>query len=163
MDLMTTITSSPRAESHAHTFRQRWTKDIHRLTISRYSPAMRRGRLLLVLLLGLFGLLAAACGDDSGTSAASSASGSDSTAATSAPEATTAPVSGDITVFAAASLTDSFNEIGDAFTAANPDAKATFSFDASSALVQQITAGRAGRRVRLGRHRATWTSSPTPA
>jgi molybdate transport system substrate-binding protein len=44
-------------------------------------------------------------------------------------------------VFAAASLTDAFNEVGAAFTKANPDAKATFSFDASSALVQQITQG----------------------
>ena len=48
---------------------------------------------------------------------------------------------GDITVFAAASLTESFTEIGEAFTAANPDASATFSFDASSALVTQITEG----------------------
>ena len=48
---------------------------------------------------------------------------------------------GEITVFAAASLTESFTEVGEAFTAANPDAKATFSFDASSALVQQITEG----------------------
>ena len=44
-------------------------------------------------------------------------------------------------MFAAASLTESFTEVGEAFTAANPDAKATFSFDASSALVQQITEG----------------------
>ena len=43
--------------------------------------------------------------------------------------------------FAAASLTDAFTEIGTAFTAANPDATATFSFDASSALVTQITEG----------------------
>ena len=48
---------------------------------------------------------------------------------------------GNITVFAAASLTAVFNEIGTAFTKANPDAKVTFSFDASSALVQQITQG----------------------
>jgi molybdate transport system substrate-binding protein len=38
-------------------------------------------------------------------------------------------------------LTESFTEIGEAFTAANPDAEAEFSFDASSALVQQITEG----------------------
>ena len=44
-------------------------------------------------------------------------------------------------MFAAASLTESFTEVGEAFTAANPDATATFSFDASSALVQQITEG----------------------
>ncbi len=44
-------------------------------------------------------------------------------------------------MFAAASLTESFTAVGEAFTEANPDAKATFSFDASSALVQQITEG----------------------
>lgn len=49
--------------------------------------------------------------------------------------------SGEITVFAAASLTDAFTEVGAAFTAANPDATANFSFDASSALVTQITEG----------------------
>ncbi len=63
-------------------------------------------------------------------------------ATTEAP-ASTAPagVEGEITVFAAASLTESFTEVGEAFTAANPDASATFSFDASSALVQQIIEG----------------------
>jgi len=96
----------------------------------------------MVLLLGLLGLLAAACGDDSGSSAASTAASvSDSTAASSSASATTAPVSGDITVFAAASLTAAFTDIGAAFTAANPEAKVTFSFDASSALVQQISQG----------------------
>src|SRR5262245_28399445 len=58
-----------------------------------------------------------------------------------APTGSAPGVSGDITVFAAASLTESFTEIGDAFSAANPDATATFSFDASSALVQQIIEG----------------------
>jgi molybdate transport system substrate-binding protein len=45
------------------------------------------------------------------------------------------------TVFAAASLTESFDEIGSAFSAAHPDAHVTFSFDASSALVTQIGQG----------------------
>jgi molybdate transport system substrate-binding protein len=44
-------------------------------------------------------------------------------------------------VFAAASLTESFTEVGEAFTAANPDASAEFSFDASSALVEQVIHG----------------------
>ena len=44
-------------------------------------------------------------------------------------------------MFAAASLTESFTEVGEAFTAANPDAKTTFSFDASSALATQIIEG----------------------
>jgi molybdate transport system substrate-binding protein len=84
---------------------------------------------MLFVFLVLLGVVAAACGDDSGSSAASTGAPSSSAA------------SGDITVFAAASLTDAFNEIGTAFTRANPDAKVTFSFDASSALVQQITQG----------------------
>ena len=49
--------------------------------------------------------------------------------------------SGAVTVFAAASLTDAFTEIGDAFTTANPDAEVTFNFAASSELVTQINEG----------------------
>jgi molybdate transport system substrate-binding protein len=49
--------------------------------------------------------------------------------------------SGDVTVFAAASLTDVFTDIGDAFTAANPDVDVTFNFAASSELVTQINEG----------------------
>jgi molybdate transport system substrate-binding protein len=50
-------------------------------------------------------------------------------------------VSGDVTVFAAASLTAAFTEIGDAFEVANPDANVTFNFAASSELVTQIGEG----------------------
>jgi molybdate transport system substrate-binding protein len=50
-------------------------------------------------------------------------------------------VTGHITVFAAASLTGAFTEMGKAFSQAFPGASATFDFDASSALVQQITQG----------------------
>jgi molybdate transport system substrate-binding protein len=84
-------------------------------------PAWR----LFALPLALFGLVAAACGSSSDRGSG----------------ATTPPVTGNITVFAAASLTDSFNAVGAAFTKANPNAKVTFSFDASSALVTQITQG----------------------
>jgi molybdate transport system substrate-binding protein len=92
---------------------------------------------------------AAACGsdDDGGsadTTAAAAVTEAPATtvaATTEAPTTTTPGVAGDITVFAAASLTEAFTEVGEAFTAANPDAKATFTFDASSALVQQITEG----------------------
>ena len=85
----------------------------------------------LLVLLALCGVIAAGCGDDSSTS-------SSTTAAT----ATTVPkVTGDVTVLAAASLTDSFKEIGTAFEAANPGSKVTFSFAASSALVTQINQG----------------------
>src|SRR3954447_10741574 len=87
---------------------------------------MRRSAMLVVVV-ALVGLIAACGSDNSGGS--------------SAPVTTAPAVKGDITVFAAASLTDSFKEIGDAFTKAYPDAKATFSFDASSALAQQINQG----------------------
>lgn len=50
-------------------------------------------------------------------------------------------VTGNITVFAAASLTESFNQIGKAFESANPGAKVTFSFAGSSALATQINNG----------------------
>jgi molybdate transport system substrate-binding protein len=114
----------------------------------------KTSRLLLVPFAAL-ALVAAACGDDdddSGSRAATTQAAAAATAAPAAPAttaavtaeapATTTPsVEGDITVFAAASLTESFTEIGEAFTAANPDAEAEFSFDASSALVQQITEG----------------------
>ena len=48
---------------------------------------------------------------------------------------------GELTVFAAASLTDAFGEIGDAFSAAHPGVSVTFNFAGSSDLVTQITQG----------------------
>jgi molybdate transport system substrate-binding protein len=87
----------------------------------------------LAVFLALSGLVAAGCGDDSSTSPA---------ATTTAPSTTTAPkVTGDLTVLAAASLTESLKEIGTAFEAANPGSKVTFSFAASSSLVTQINQG----------------------
>jgi molybdate transport system substrate-binding protein len=47
----------------------------------------------------------------------------------------------EVVVFAAASLTAAFTELGDTFTAANPEASVTFSFAASSELVAQIIEG----------------------
>jgi molybdate transport system substrate-binding protein len=88
---------------------------------------MTKASRLLLGCVAVFSCMAAACGDDD---AAADVEGE-----------VEGGVEGDITVFAAASLTDAFTEIGDAFTAANPDARATFSFDASSALVQQIVEG----------------------
>ena len=46
-----------------------------------------------------------------------------------------------ITVFAAASLTETFTELGEQFEVANPGTKVTFSFAASSTLAEQINAG----------------------
>ena len=59
--------------------------------------------------------------------------------ATPAPEPTeTSSLSGTVTVFAAASLTDSFQEIADAFTAENPEVEVVFNFGGSSGLAGQI-------------------------
>lgn len=50
-------------------------------------------------------------------------------------------LSGDLVVFAAASLTDTFTELGEAFTAVHPQVTVTFGFGGSSGLAEQITAG----------------------
>jgi molybdate transport system substrate-binding protein len=48
---------------------------------------------------------------------------------------------GDLVVFAAASLTDAFTAIGDAFLSEHPDVDVTYNFAASSDLVAQIDEG----------------------
>lgn len=52
-----------------------------------------------------------------------------------------AGVTGTVTVFAAASLTESFTQIGKDFEAANPGTKVTFNFAGSAALATQINQG----------------------
>jgi molybdate transport system substrate-binding protein len=56
-------------------------------------------------------------------------------------QAAGAGVSGPVTVFAAASLTESFTQIGKDFEAAHPGTKVTFNFAGSSALANQINQG----------------------
>ena len=60
---------------------------------------------------------------------------------TATPASSTGGLSGTVTVFAAASLTESFKQIGKDFEAANPGVKVTFNFGASSALATQINQG----------------------
>lgn len=126
----------------------------------------RSFRSVLVPLVAL-GLFAAACGDDdddaSSETTTAAAATEPAAATTEAAAATTEPaaarteaaatteamsettaaggVSGDVTVFAAASLTESFTEIGEAFMVENPDAEVVLNFAASSDLVTQITEG----------------------
>lgn len=50
-------------------------------------------------------------------------------------------LSGDLTVLAAASLTESFTELGEAFEAAHPGVSVTFSFGGSSSLAVQANSG----------------------
>jgi molybdate transport system substrate-binding protein len=84
----------------------------------------RSGRLckLPVMALLLAALLPAACGDDTA-------------------HTTAATGGGELTVFAAASLTDAFESLAAAFEAANPGVTITLNFAASSALREQIVAG----------------------
>jgi molybdate transport system substrate-binding protein len=78
-----------------------------------------RTKLLAAVALAAVVATAAGCGDD-GTGGA--------------------PAAG-VTVFAAASLTESFTRIGKDFESANPGTKVTFSFGGSSGLATQITSG----------------------
>jgi molybdate transport system substrate-binding protein len=86
---------------------------------------------LVLVLTAVFGL-GVACGSDKPKA----------TTASTVSTATTQPaLTGNLTVLAAASLTDSFNELGKAFEARHPGTKVTFSFDASSTLATQANGG----------------------
>ncbi|MGH8932395.1 MAG: molybdate ABC transporter substrate-binding protein [Egibacteraceae bacterium] len=85
---------------------------------------MRRFAVLLVFLLFL-----AACGG--GATPATTTEGTESEAA----------LSGELFVFAAASLTDAFEEIKTAFNKENPDVTVTYNFGPSSGLADQIVQG----------------------
>ena len=58
-----------------------------------------------------------------------------------APAAAVSPLKGEVTVSAAASLTDSFTALAKAFRAANPKVKVRLNFGSSSTLAAQIQAG----------------------
>ena len=62
-------------------------------------------------------------------------------AATGAPSADAGALSGTLTVFAAASLTDVFTTLGDQLEQANPQLDVRFSFAGSSSLATQLTQG----------------------
>lgn len=84
-------------------------------------------RVLLVLAVSVSVALTVSCGGGA-------ASGG-------APSSAASGLNGDLTVFAASSLTDAFNEIGREFTRANPNVHLTFNFAASSALRTQLAQG----------------------
>jgi molybdate transport system substrate-binding protein len=69
------------------------------------------------------------------------ASSPGSSASSSASSSVSPSLSGQLTVLAAASLTDSFKKIGQQFEAAHPGTEVVFSFGASSTLATQITQG----------------------
>lgn len=93
-------------------------------------------RSLLALAAGT-ALLLAACGSNGGSegAAATAASGAEGVTTTEA------ALQGEITVSAAASLTEAFTEMGDAFEVDHPGTTITFTFDSSATLSQQILDG----------------------
>ncbi len=96
----------------------------------------RLGWPALVLSVALVG---AACGGGDGNGAAAKTETTESATTT-----TQADVTGDVTVLAAASLTEAFTKMGKAFEAANPGTKVTLSFGASSTLAAQANQGAPG-------------------
>jgi molybdate transport system substrate-binding protein len=78
-----------------------------------------------------------------GCSSSGSPSPASGTGSSSAPAASGSPAAqtGTITVFAAASLKETFTQLGKQFETAHPGDTVKFSFGASSALAEQINSG----------------------
>src|SRR4051812_12719333 len=89
-----------------------------------------RTRSLLVL--SAVALALTGCGDSSGDAAAGSTAGSSSDGG---------ELTGTLTVFAAASLTDVFTDLGNRLEQDNPGLDVRFNFAGSSALATQLTEG----------------------
>lgn len=100
-----------------------------------YRPRRFRRTAVLVAVLALT-LTLAACSDDE-----DDATGTSLGSGTSASPAASAPKPGELVVYAAASLTGTFNELKAAFEDANPGSKLTFIFGGSSSLATQINGG----------------------
>lgn len=107
----------------------------------------RRVRTTSLLLAVVAGLVLTACSSSGGSNnaAESGAPAPTPTSATTIPDGSTAPaapaLTGDLQVFAAASLQETFTEIGNAIMATNPSLKITFNFASSGTLSQQIVSG----------------------
>jgi molybdate transport system substrate-binding protein len=101
---------------------------------------VRRRILAALAALALAGILA---GCSAGTSAAGPAGGHSGSASSTASGGSSgrASVTGSITVFAAASLTPTFTELGRRFEKAHPGVHVAFSFAGSSDLVSQLKEG----------------------
>jgi molybdate transport system substrate-binding protein len=101
---------------------------------------MKLRALRLLALASVPALLVAACGGDDDDDATDTGTGDGSAETTEAPAEEPA-LEGDITVFAAASLTDAFDEVGTAFEEANPDVNVELNYGPSSGLREQILEG----------------------
>lgn len=105
------------------------------------SSGLRHAPLVLA---AISGLLLAGCsgGDTPGTDTSATPTTSEADASPEPEETPAAPaLSGELVVFAAASLQDTFTQIGDQLMTENPDLEIVFNFGASSALSQQLLSG----------------------
>ncbi len=98
-------------------------------------------RFLAMLTFGAAMLALAACGDDTTADDTSATAARDSSGVSTTPAGEHPALEGSISVFAAASLTDAFADVADAFEAANPGVSVELSFAGSSALREQILEG----------------------
>ncbi|MET8164883.1 molybdate ABC transporter substrate-binding protein [Streptomyces sp. NPDC005329] len=99
--------------------------------------ARRTGRSMQVAALGVTALLAlSACSSSDDSSSAKSDSSASASSASASDK-----LSGTVTVFAAASLKESFTALGKEFEKAHPGTKVTFSFGGSDSLAASITGG----------------------
>lgn len=103
------------------------------------SSTLRRSAVALATVLLVLG--AAACGSDDDSSGTTTTTITTNPDPRARPEREVEPAEGTITVFAAASLTDAFTALGEAFEEANPDATVELSFGPSSGLVTQVSEG----------------------
>jgi molybdate transport system substrate-binding protein len=91
-------------------------------------------RLAALAVVGALGLAAAACGDGGGDGGRSGATATGATGPG-------GEVEGTVTVLAASSLTDAFDDIADGFEAAHPGTTLEVSYGGSSALRDQVLSG----------------------
>lgn len=87
------------------------------------------------------GLLLTACAAGPGAGSATGAAGGTSSSAPTGSASSRAPLTGQLVVFAAASLQQTFTTLGNQLMAQNPGLHITFSFGASSTLAQQLEQG----------------------
>ncbi len=95
----------------------------------------------LIALTSAIALALAGCGSSSSSAATAAASTAAASAAASEASETTAAEQSEVIVFAAASMTETLNQIKETYEAENPGVTLTFNFDSSGTLKTQIQEG----------------------
>ena len=95
----------------------------------------------LIALTSAIALALAGCGSSSSSAATAAASTAAASAAASEKSETTAAEQSEVIVFAAASMTETLNQIKETYEAENPGVTLTFNFDSSGTLKTQIQEG----------------------